>query len=84
MDPSDFSEKLMKLSMDLQGMSQDKQKAFAQLFYAAKQALDKGYTQEEIQIIVVTALQIGTNPDLKQLFSILTGQIDVDPNGDYQ
>ncbi len=59
MDPNDFSEKLMKLSMDLQGMSQDKQKAFAQLFYAAKQALDKGYTQEEIQIIVVTALQIG-------------------------
>jgi len=84
MDSEEFSAKLMKLSMELQEASKEKQKAFSQLFYAAKQALDGGYTQEEIQIIVVTAIQIGTNPELKQLFSILTGQIDINPEDDYQ
>lgn len=84
MESEEFSAKLMKLSMELQEASPEKQKAFSQLFYAAKQALDNGYTQEEIQIIVVTAIQIGTNPELKQLFSILTGQIEINPEDDYQ
>jgi alkylhydroperoxidase/carboxymuconolactone decarboxylase family protein YurZ len=84
MDPNDFSEKLMKLSMDLQGASRDKQKAFAKLFANAKEALEKGYTQEEIQIIVVTAIQVQTNPQLKQLYSILMGEFDINPNDDFQ
>jgi alkylhydroperoxidase/carboxymuconolactone decarboxylase family protein YurZ len=84
MDPNEFSEKLMKLSMDIQNASRDKQKAFAKLFSNAKEALEKGFTQEEIQIIVVTAFQVQTNPELKQLWSILMGQFEIDPDDDYQ
>tara|TARA_A100001391_G_C4983092_1_gene255889 strand:- start:190 stop:444 length:255 start_codon:yes stop_codon:yes gene_type:complete len=84
MNSEDFSTKLMKLAMDLQNMQKPKKDAFSQLFYAAKLALDKGFTQEEIQIIVVTAIQISTNPELKQLFSILMGQLQAEPDGDYQ
>jgi len=84
MDPNEFSEKLMKLSMEIQKASRDKQKAFAKLFSNAKEALEKGFTQEEIQIIVVTAFQVQTNPELKQLWSILMGQFEIDPDDDYQ
>ena len=38
----------------------------------------------EIQIIVVTAFQVSTNPDLNQLWSILTGTIEINPDDDYQ
>ena len=62
MDPNEFSEKLMKLSLEIQNAGQEKQKAFARLFTNAKNALEKGFTQEEIQIIVVTAFQIQSNP----------------------
>tara|TARA_R100000458_G_C8246717_1_gene224513 strand:+ start:684 stop:938 length:255 start_codon:yes stop_codon:yes gene_type:complete len=84
MDPNEFSEKLMKLSIEIQNASQEKQKAFARLFTGAKDALEKGFTQDEIQIIVVTAFQIQSNPELKQLWSILMGQFDIDPEDDYQ
>ena len=62
MDPNEFSEKLMKLSLEIQNAGQEKQKAFARLFTNAKNALEKGFTQKEIQIIVVTAFQIQSNP----------------------
>tara|TARA_A100001515_G_scaffold89210_1_gene70908 strand:- start:10520 stop:10774 length:255 start_codon:yes stop_codon:yes gene_type:complete len=84
MDTNEFSEKLMKLSMDLQDAPQEKQKAFAKLFGYTKEALEKGFTQEEIQIIVVTAFQVQTNPELKQLWSILMGQFEVDPDDQFQ
>ena len=84
MDANEFSEKLMKLSMDLQNASQPKQKAFAKLFSNVKEALENGFTQEEVQIIVVTAFQISSNPDLKQLWSILMGQFEIDPNDEFQ
>lgn len=84
MDANEFSEKLMKLSMDLQNASQSKQKAFAKLFSNVKEALENGFTKEEIQIIVVTAFQISSNPDLKQLWSILMGQFEIDPNDEFQ
>tara|TARA_Y100001973_G_C5169064_1_gene317923 strand:+ start:406 stop:660 length:255 start_codon:yes stop_codon:yes gene_type:complete len=84
MDPNEFSEKLMKLSLEIQNAGQEKQKAFARLFTNAKNALEKGFTQEEIQIIVVTAFQIQSNPELKQLWSILMGQFEIDPEDDYQ
>tara|TARA_R100000027_G_C2207102_1_gene81805 strand:- start:427 stop:681 length:255 start_codon:yes stop_codon:yes gene_type:complete len=84
MDANEFSDKLMKLSMDLQGASQAKQKAFAKLFTYAKEALESGFTQEEIQIIVVTAFQVSKNPELKQLWSILMGTIEIDPEDEYQ
>ena len=84
MDANEFSEKLMKLSMEIQNAPREKQKAFAALFSNAKQALDKGFTQEEIQIIVVTAFQVSKNPELKRLWSILTGNIEVDPKDEYQ
>ena len=84
MDPNEFSEKLMKLSTDLQDASRDKQKAFAKLFANTKEALEKGYTQEEIQIIVVTAIQVQTNPQLKQLYSILMGEFDINPDDEFQ
>ena len=94
MDANEFSEKLMKLSMDLQNASPEKQKAFAELFNFsaafdrlkgnAKDAFDVGFTKEEIQIIVVTAFQIQSNPELKQLWSILMGQLQIDPQDEYQ
>lgn len=84
MDPNEFSEKLMKLSMDLQAASQAKQKAFAKLFTYTKEALENGFTQEEIQIIVVTAFQVQTNPELKQLWSILMGSFEIDPEDNFQ
>jgi hypothetical protein len=84
MDPNDFSEKLMKLSMTIKDAPQEKQKAFAKLFTYTKEALENGFDQEEIQIIVVTAFQVSTNPELKQLWSILMGQFEIDPEDDYQ
>jgi hypothetical protein len=84
MDPSEFSEKLMKLSMEIQDAGPEKQKAFARLFSFTKNALEKGFTFEEVQLIVVTAQQVSTNPELKQLWSILMGQFDIDPEDDYQ
>ena len=70
--------------MDLQNASQEKQRAFAKLFSYTKEALENGFTQEEIQIIVVTAFQVQTNPELKQLWSILMGTIKIDPKDEFQ
>jgi len=84
MDAKEFSEKLMRLSMDLQTWPQPKQKAFTELLYAAKKAYELGMTQEEIQLIVVSAIQISANPEIKQLFSILTGEFDINPDDDFQ
>jgi len=84
MDANEFSEKLMKLSIEIQNAGTEKQKAFAKLFTFTKQALEKGFTFEEIQLIVVTAQQVTINPELKQLWSILMGQFDIDPEDDYQ
>ena len=84
MDANEFSEKLMRLSMELQGWPQPKQKQFTELLYAAKKAFEIGMTQEEIQLIVVSAVQIAKNPEIKQLFSILTGEFDIKPDDDYQ
>jgi len=84
MDPNEFSEKLMKLSTEVQNAPRDKQRAFAKLFAAAKEGLEKGFSQEEIQIIVVTAIQVQTNPQLKQLYSILMGEFDVNPDDEFQ
>ncbi len=84
MDANEFSEKLMKLSIEIQNAPREKQKAFAKLFTFTKQALEKGFTFEEIQLIVVTAQQVTINPELKQLWSILMGQFDIDPEDDYQ
>ena len=49
----------------------------------AKEAIDQGFTQEDLQIIIVTAYQISTNPQLKQLYSILMGEFDINPEGDF-
>ena len=84
MDANEFSEKLMRLSMELQTWPQSKQKAFTELLYAAKKAYELGMTNEEIQLIVVSAVQISANPEIKQLFAILTGEIDINPEDDYQ
>jgi len=84
MEPGEFSEKLMKLSIDIQKAGPEKQKVFAKLFAFTKSALEKGFTFEEVQMIVVTAQQVQTNPELKQLWSILMGQFDVDPEEEYQ
>ena len=43
-----------------------------------------GMTNEEIQLIVVSAVQISANPEIKQLLAILTGEINIDPEDDYQ
>lgn len=84
MNANEFSEKLMRLSMDLQTWPQSKQKAFTELLYAAKKAYELGMSQEEIQLVVVSAVQISANPEIKQLFSILTGEIDINPDDDFQ
>ena len=65
MDPNEFSEKLMRLSMDLQEWPKAKQKQFTELLYAAKRAYELGMSTEEIQIIVVSAIQISANPEMK-------------------
>jgi len=83
MDNGEFSEKLMKLSLMIQKASPDKQKAFSHLFLKTKEAIDQGFTQEELQIIIVTAYQISTNPQLKQLYSILMGEFDINPEGEF-
>ena len=70
--------------IEKQNASKEKQESFTKLFKSAKEALENGYTQEEIQIIVVTAFQVSTNPDLNQLWSILTGTIEINPDDDYQ
>ena len=84
MDSKEFSDKLMELSTTIQSASKEKQKAFALLFSRAKDATDAGFTQEEIQMIALTAHQIATNPNLKQLWSILMGSFDIDPKDDFQ
>ena len=84
MDANEFSEKLMRLSIDLQSWPKSKQKAFTELLYAAKKAFEIGLSQEEIQLIVVSAVQIAKNPDIKQLFSVLTGEFDINPDDDFQ
>ena len=84
MDSNEFSEKLMKLSLDLQNWPQSKQRQFTELLYAAKKAYEVGLTQEEIQLIVVSAIQIAKNPDIKQLFSVLTGEFEINPDDDFQ
>lgn len=84
MDPNEFSEKLMRLSIEIQDAGPEKQKAFAKLFTFTKNALEKGFTFEEVQLIVVTAQQVSSNPELKQLWSILMGQFEIDPEDDYQ
>ena len=84
MDANEFSEKLMRLSIDLQSWPQSKQKAFTELLYAAKKAFEIGLSQEEIQLIVVSAVQIAKNPDIKQLFSVLTGEFNINPDDDFQ
>lgn len=84
MDPNEFSEKLMQLANDLHDWPKEKQKQFTKLLYAAKTAYEMGMTVEEIQIIVVSAIQISSNPDIKQLFSILTGEINLNPNDEFQ
>lgn len=84
MDPNEFSEKLMRLSMDLQEWPKSKQKQFTELLYAAKRAYELGMSTEEIQIIVVSAIQISANPEMKQLFSILTAEINPNPEDDFQ
>lgn len=84
MDPNEFSEKLMRLSMDLQEWPKAKQKQFTELLYAAKRAYELGMSTEEIQIIVVSAIQISANPEMKQLFSILTAEINPNPGDDFQ
>ena len=83
MEPNEFSLKLMKLSMDLQNMPKKKQQAFTKLLYATKIAAEAGLTQEQIQLIVVSAVQIEKNPELKQLFSILTGELNINPDDDF-
>tara|TARA_Y100001937_G_C7114580_1_gene329474 strand:- start:1315 stop:1569 length:255 start_codon:yes stop_codon:yes gene_type:complete len=84
MDSNEFSEKLMRLSLDLQNWPQSKQRQFTELLYAAKKAYEIGLTQEQIQLIVVSAIQIAKNPDIKQLFSVLTGEFDINPDDDFQ
>ena len=84
MDPNEFSEKLMRLSIDLQEWPKSKQKQFTELLYAAKRAYELGMSVEEIQIIVVSAIQISANPEMKQLFSILTAEINPNPEDDFQ
>ena len=84
MDTKEFSEKLMKLSIEIQNSPQEKQKAFAKLFTYTKEALENGFDQEEIQIIVVTAFQVSTNPELKQLWGLLMGNFEIDPKDEFQ
>jgi hypothetical protein len=84
MDTKEFSEKLMKLSMTIKDSPLEKQKAFAKLFTYTKEALENGFDQEEIQIIVVTAFQVSTNPELKQLWGLLMGNFEIDPKDEFQ
>ena len=48
-------------------MPKKKQQAFTKLLYATKIAAEAGLTQEQIQLIVVSAVQIEKNPELEKL-----------------
>ena len=49
----------------------------------ANKLAESGFTQDQLQTIVVTAYQCYVNPQLKQLFDLLIGQIDIDPNEEF-
>ena len=78
-----FSDKLMGLTKLLQGSSQEQQKHFGLLFMAANKLAQSGFSQEQLQLIAITAYQCHANPQLKQMFKILMGDIEIDENGEY-
>jgi len=82
-DDKTFSDKLMELTKLLQSSDELERKLFGELFMTANKMAESGFTQDQLQTIVVTAYQCYANPQLKQLFDLLLGQIDIDPNEEF-
>ena len=82
-DDKSFSDKLMELTNLLQESDEEKQRQFAQLFGAAAKLAEGGFTQEQLQMIAITAYQCTTNPQLKQMYNLLMGNIKLDPNAKF-
>ena len=83
-DNDTFSDKLMEITKLLQSSDELEKKLFGELFMIANKMAESGFTQDQLQTIVITAYQCYANPQLKQLFDILLGQIEIDPNEEYQ
>ena len=83
-DEKSFSDKLMELTKVLQSASEEQRQMFGDLFVIANKMAESGFTQEQIQLIVITGAQCHTNPELKQLFSMLMRMPNLNPNTDYQ
>jgi hypothetical protein len=78
-----FSDKLMGLTKLLQESNKEQQKHFGLLFMAANKLAESGFTQEQLQLIAITAFQCHDNPQLKQMFQLLMGGMEIDSNGEY-
>ena len=83
-DQESFSDRLMELTSVLQSSSEADKQLFGQLFLIANQMAENGFTQDQLQLIVVTGAQCHNNPHLKQLFGLLIGDINLESDGDYQ
>tara|TARA_B110000495_G_C22639792_1_gene379951 strand:+ start:94 stop:351 length:258 start_codon:yes stop_codon:yes gene_type:complete len=82
-DNDTFSDKLMEITKLLQSSDELEKKLFGELFMIANKMAESGFTQDQLQTIVITAYQCYANPQLKQLFDILLGQIEIDPNEEF-
>jgi hypothetical protein len=78
-----FSDKLMDLTKLLQESNKEQRNQFGMIFMAANKLAESGFTQEQLQLIVITAYQCNVNPQLKQMFKLLMGGMDIDPNDEY-
>lgn len=83
-DERTFSDKLMELTKVLQSATEKQRQMFGELFLTANKMAENGFTQEQIQLIVITGAQCHSNPELKQLFSMLMRMPNINPNNDYQ
>jgi hypothetical protein len=82
-DEKSFSDKLMELTLSLQEASEKERLMFGQLFMIANKMTESGFTQDQLQLIVITGAQCSTNPQLKQLFNLLLGDVKLEPDGEY-
>ena len=73
----------MELTTLLEESDAEKQTHFAQLFSAAAKLAEGGFSQEQLQMIAITAYQCTTNPQLKQMYNLLMGNVKLDPNAKF-
>tara|TARA_Y100001937_G_scaffold126618_1_gene196336 strand:+ start:1896 stop:2153 length:258 start_codon:yes stop_codon:yes gene_type:complete len=83
-DQKTFSDKLMELTKILQQANESDRQNFGMLFMSANKLAESGFSQEQLQLIAITAYQCHKNPELKQMFNLLMGVAQTPPDDDYQ